>query len=155
MDGMGMVQSEMSISTSWKRILGMEQSDICFRPSINQDTRKTATWFMLFPDTTPMYQILRSRPVPHYRKFLKGICNKANLTNYISNYIMENEHSTREIDHLGWWIQHRKACEERYQINFVLSSLEGIYSNTGGADRRMILHASSLSRTNWKDHNSY
>ena len=90
MDGMGMVQSEMSISTSWKRILGMEQSDICFRPSINQDTRKTATWFMLFADTTPVYQILGSRPVPHYRKFLKGICNKANLTNYISNYIMEN-----------------------------------------------------------------
>ena len=39
-----------------------------------------------------MYQILGSRPVPNYRKFLKGICNKANLTNYISNYIMENEH---------------------------------------------------------------
>ena len=27
---------------------------------------------------------------------------------------------------------------------FVLSSLECIYSNTGGADRRMILHASSM-----------
>ena len=143
-----MVQSEMSISTSWKRILGMEQSDICFRPSINQDTRKTATWFIWFANTTPVYQILGSRPVPHYCKFLKGICNKANLTNYISNYIVENEHSTLEIDHLGWWIQHRKACEERYQINVVVSSLEGIYSKTRGADRRMILHASSLSRTN-------
>ena len=108
-----MVQSDMGISTSWKRILGMEQSDICFRPSINQDTRKTATWFMLFADTTPVYQILGSRQVPQYRKFLKGICNKANLTNFISIYIMENEHSTREIDNLGWWIQHRKACEER------------------------------------------
>ena len=32
---------------------------------------------------------------------------------------------------------------------FVLSSLEGIYSNTEEADRRMILHASILPRTNW------
>ena len=45
-----------------------------------------------FGDTTPMYQILGSRPVPNYPKFLKGICNKANLTNYISNYVLENEH---------------------------------------------------------------
>ena len=39
-----------------------------------------------------MYQILGSSPVPNYRKCLKGMCNKANLTNYISNYIVENEH---------------------------------------------------------------
>ena len=43
-------------------------------------------------EKTRMYQILGSRPVPNYRKFLKGICNKANQTNYISNYIVENEH---------------------------------------------------------------
>ena len=73
MDGMDMVQSERSSSTSWKRILGIEQCDHCLRPiwqwSINQDTRETATWFILFADTTPMYQILGSRPVPNYRKF--------------------------------------------------------------------------------------
>ena len=94
MDGTDMVQSDTSSSTSWKRILGNEQCDHCLRPmcqwSINQDTRETATWFILFADTTPMYQILGSRPVPNYRKFLNGICNKANLTNYISNYIVEN-----------------------------------------------------------------
>ena len=31
---------------------------------------------------------------------------------------------------------------------FIVSSLEGIYSNTEEADRRMILHASILPRTN-------
>ena len=50
---------------------------------------------------------------------------------YLKLHRGEWTYSTREIDHLGWWIQHRKACEERYQIHSVLSSLEGIYSNTG------------------------
>lgn len=38
----------------------------------------------------PTYQILGSRKVPNYRKFLKGEANKANLSNFLSTYILEN-----------------------------------------------------------------
>ena len=37
-----------------------------------------------------MYQIIARRPVPNYHTFLKEIGNKANVTNYTSNYILEN-----------------------------------------------------------------
>ena len=92
--------SETSSSTSCKRIIGIEQCDHCLRPvrkwSINQDIIMRATWFVSCTGTIPRYRILGSGPVPNYRKFLKGMGNKANLTKF-----SRTTYSTREIEHIG------------------------------------------------------
>ena len=68
--------------------LALGRVDIVFGRYDNGVSIKT--WSVSFAYTIPRYHILGSSPVPNYRMFLKGIDNKANLTNYISNYIVDN-----------------------------------------------------------------
>ena len=42
------------------------------------------------PESASTYQIMRNRPVPNYRQFLKGSGNKAALADFVTRYVLEN-----------------------------------------------------------------
>ena len=127
--------------------LGLSSVTIVFDRYDNAFSIKSAERERRGSNSEQAYPITGNRQVPNYRKFLRASCNKANLAEYICNYIIEHvaeylSYDTSVVLAGGF----REATLVKSVSTSTVANLENLYCNQEEADTRMIFHACYLSQ---------